>query len=166
MNLRSVYARILDDSSVSLSSIHGPRHWARVERNGLYLSEHANADPTIVRLFAVLHDCMRLSEGSDPEHGRRAAEYAGSLRGALLPLSDGDFEILAYAIRWHTEGNEILDDTIGVCWDADRLDLRRVGIQPNPSYLFTSEAKRIAGAKDWESLEEYKPSGLATYQLE
>ena len=29
-----------------------------------------------------------------------------------------------------------------VCWDADRLDLARVGIVPNPKYLCAAYARR------------------------
>ena len=32
--------------------------------------------------------------------------------------------------------------TIQTCWDADRLDLGRVGITPDPSWLCTEAAKR------------------------
>jgi hypothetical protein len=30
------------------------------------------------------------------------------------------------------------------CWDADSLNIGRIGILPNSSYLFSAEAKRIA----------------------
>jgi uncharacterized protein len=31
--------------------------------------------------------------------------------------------------------------TIGVCWDADRLDLTRVGIMPDPEFFSTAAGK-------------------------
>jgi uncharacterized protein len=31
--------------------------------------------------------------------------------------------------------------TVSTCWDADRLDLGRVGIEPHPDYLCTAEAR-------------------------
>jgi uncharacterized protein len=34
------------------------------------------------------------------------------------------------------------DVTIRTCWDADRLDLGRVGITPHPEYLRTEVARR------------------------
>ena len=37
------------------------------------------------------------------------------------------------------------------CWDADRLDLGRVGIVPNPRYLCTPAAKSPA-VIDWAHL--------------
>ena len=33
------------------------------------------------------------------------------------------------------------DVTIQTCWNADRLDLGRVGIKPNPTYLGTAAAR-------------------------
>ena len=33
------------------------------------------------------------------------------------------------------------DVTIQACWDADRLDLGRVGERPNPTYLGTKAAR-------------------------
>ena len=159
MNFTCIYDRVLHDTLVGRSSIHGPRHWARVERNGLYLSQFNSADPTTVRLFALLHDSMRVNDGTDPEHGSRAAEYAATLRSDFLRLDDDVFDVLAYSLRWHTEGNEVLDDTVATCWDADRLDLGRVGITPDPELLFTAEAKRIAGSQDYECLEQYIQPG-------
>ena len=33
------------------------------------------------------------------------------------------------------------DATVLTCWDADRLDLGRVGIRPDPKYLCTPAAR-------------------------
>lgn len=35
----------------------------------------------------------------------------------------------------------VADITVQTCWDADRLDLGRVGIRPDPDRLCTSAAK-------------------------
>jgi hypothetical protein len=37
---------------------------------------------------------------------------------------------------------------VQVCWDADRLDLLRVGIRPNARYLCT-EAARLPETLEW-----------------
>jgi uncharacterized protein len=134
------------------SSLHGIEHWRRVERNGLHLSKFTKADTAIVSCFAYLHDCMRMNEGHDPEHGKRGAAYAKELRGCILDLADEQFEILSYACQWHTAGKHTDNITIATCWDADRLDLGRVGIIPSEQYLLTNEAKRIAvaGVNDWK----------------
>ena len=42
----------------------------------------------------------------------------------------------------HTDGTISDDPTIGCCWDADRLDLPRVGMQPDPALLSTEAAAR------------------------
>jgi len=63
------------------------QHWLRVERNGLYLAERNGANKTIVSLFAMFHDCMRVNDGNDEGHGLRGAEFAKSLRKDLTRLS-------------------------------------------------------------------------------
>ncbi len=125
-------------------SIHGPAHWRRVERNGLVLSARTGADPTLVRLFAVFHDSRREDDGWDVDHGRRGAEFAASLRGELFDLPDADFALLQEACISHTSGRHHSDLTIGTCWDADRLDLGRVGVIPSPEYMSTDFGREIA----------------------
>jgi hypothetical protein len=39
------------------------------------------------------------------------------------------------------------DPTIGTCWDADRLDLVRVGTQSEPSYMSTEFGSEIARSR-------------------
>ena len=129
-------------------SIHGPDHWRRVERNALILATRTGAKIHIVRLFAIFHDCRRLHDGWDPGHGRDGAKYAASLRGQMFNLSDEDFDLLSYACEWHTEGKHHADPTIGTCWDADRLDLGRAGMIPNPAYMSTEFGREIADHGD------------------
>ena len=119
-------------------SDHGPDHWQRVERNGRMIIEGAGAgDLTVVRLFAVLHDSKRENEFHDPEHGRRAADWAMKLRGDVFRLDEERFGQLLEALVLHDKGRVSSDPTIGACWDADRLDLGRVGIQPHPRFMST-----------------------------
>lgn len=33
---------------------------------------------------------------------------------------------------------------VQICWDSERLDLGRIGIQPDAKYLFTDYAKKLA----------------------
>jgi uncharacterized protein len=125
--------------------IHGLEHWQRVQDNGLRLARLYQADQTVVILFALLHDSRRHNDGFDPGHGPRAAELAQQLhRQGLLPIDAEQLKQLAQACRHHTDTTFSDDLTIACCWDADRLDLTRVGIQPNPKYLNTPEAKRLA----------------------
>jgi len=94
------------------------------------------------RRFAVLHDSRRVNEVTDPEHGPRAAEFAGKLRGTVFDLDDREFDLLYRACEGHTHERNHPDVTIQTCWDSDRLDLGRVGITPHPSRLCTEVAKR------------------------
>lgn len=125
-------------------SVHGPDHWKRVERNALILAIDNGADTDVVRLFALFHDAQRVNEWEDPEHGARGAALAASFRGILFELSDESFEILHYACTWHTKGKHHEHPTIATCWDADRLDLGRCGITPDPAYMNSALAKTIA----------------------
>jgi hypothetical protein len=51
---------------------------------------------------------------------------------------------LETACVWHTEEKHHTDPTIGTCWDADRLDLGRVGMIPNARFMSTAFGKEIA----------------------
>jgi len=127
---------------MDLHGIHGVAHWQRVRENGVRIAKHTGANPLIVELFAFLHDCCREDDGTDPGHGERAAEFSLSLRGSVLDLSDADFALLLEAIRDHELGLTKGDITVLTCWDADRLDLGRVGIRPEPRYLCTAFARK------------------------
>ncbi len=142
MDLQPVLNAILTDYLLPLGGCHGVAHWARVLENGLRLSEETGADVAVVSLFAVLHDSCRHNESYDPEHGPRAAEFAGTLRGSVFDLDDHAFSLLSRACAGHTRERTHPDVTIQTCWDSDRLDLGRVGIRPRPSRLCTDVAKR------------------------
>jgi len=122
-------------------SIHGPAHWARVRYNGLLLTRDSGADWQVVELFAFIHDSQRYDDGYDPDHGPRAAEYASRTCGRLFQLSDAQLDLLVKACMGHTHERLTPCVTVQTCWDADRLDLARVGIIPDPYYLGTDLAK-------------------------
>jgi uncharacterized protein len=122
--------------------MHGFPHWIRVRENGLRLAEITGASSTIVEYFSFFHDICRWDNGSDLEHGKRAAEYITSLDVSLFTLSAKDLELLKYACANHTKGMVRGDITVQTCWDADRLDLGRVGINPDRRHLCTEAAKR------------------------
>jgi uncharacterized protein len=137
-------------SAVGPYSIHGPDHWARVERNGLRLAGRNGADETVVRLFALFHDAERHNDGHDPQHGERAAQLAARLHGELFTIDQASLEILCLACELHHEGQTTDEVTIGTCWDADRLDLPRVGMIPSPEYMSTNEGKIWASAGQFD----------------
>lgn len=124
--------------------IHGAPHWARVRHNGLQLAELSGANTRVVELFAFLHDCRREHDGRDLKHGHRAAEFAFEIRADYLRLDDAEFELLLVACRGHSDGGLEADVTVQTCWDADRLDLGRVGIVPCPTRLCTAAAREDA----------------------
>jgi uncharacterized protein len=121
--------------------IHGAPHWARVLDNGLRLAECTGARTDVITLFAFLHDSRRLHDGTDYGHGHLAADYAVELRGRCFDIDDAGFSLLAAACRGHSDGLIEADLTVQTCWDADRLDLGRVGIRPDPHRLCTPAAR-------------------------
>ncbi len=132
---------ILAQYALPWHGTHGVPHWARVFENARRLALRTGAKIEVLELFAVLHDSKRLNEGEDRDHGRRGAEFAATLRGSLLNLASKDFDLLYTACASHTDGLVESDVTIQTCWDADRLDLGRVGIQPHREHLCTPAAK-------------------------
>ena len=124
---------------------HGISHWERVEANGLALAGETGANPLVVSLFALFHDACRDNEYDDPQHGRRGAALARQLRGKLYDVTDEELILLTDACARHSDGFLDGDITVQTCWDADRLDLPRVGIQPLPQFLCTEAAKKRVG---------------------
>lgn len=125
------------------SSVHSIEHWQRVEKYGLMMAEKNGADKEVVSLFACLHDARRESDDHDPEHGERAAVLLLDLiKARVLALSDEQYDKLKLALRLHPITEASSDDiTVRTCWDADRLDLWRADIEPDPKYMFTEEGK-------------------------
>jgi uncharacterized protein len=138
------------------SYFHGENHWKAVALAGLWIAEKTSgADLGLVLAFSLLHDLMREDEGEDPQHGHRAA----ILLSALLrhPGLDGfaaDTERardLRFAIRhhcWPEHARHHHNPSVGVCWDADRVNLWRVGTRPD-TRLLTTEAALTGGAIDY-----------------
>lgn len=128
---------------------HGPSHWDKVERNVIKLAKLVpQSDVVVGRLFAILHDSCReinnRDEGDDPKHGMRAAEFAKKLwDDKELPISEAQLQLLVEACHDHNQGTISDNPTVGICWDADRLDLPRVGIVPDPKFLSTTAAKEL-----------------------
>jgi uncharacterized protein len=123
---------------------HGLTHWARVLENGLRLAPATGANVTVVALFAIFHDARRRSDSRDPGHGERGAQCATELRAEWLDLSDAEMDLLYEACARHTDGWLEADVTVQTCWDADRLDLPRAGVQVRPERLCTAAAREPA----------------------
>lgn len=132
----------------SWSGYHAIDHWERVAQNGLEIARNTpGADPSVVELFALLHDAARLNEDEDPEHGPRAAELARMFRGEFFQCSKSQLAQLCFAAQFHSDGLTEGDPTVRACWDADRLDLPRVGITPDPDRLCTEFGIHMAHAR-------------------
>lgn len=124
--------------------IHGLPHWRRVLENGRELAEATGADLAVVEYFAAFHDSRRFNDDRDPDHGARGGALARRLAAespGWVRLDASQLEVLVEACRTHTSGTHTHDPTIGTCWDADRLDLLRVGIRPDPRHLVTAAAR-------------------------
>jgi len=121
--------------------IHGHAHWERVRENGLRLAERSGARTDVVELFAYFHDACRHNDQRDPEHGPRGAALARSLVGSVFELDPEGLALLTAACIGHTRGETVAEITIATCWDADRLDLARVGKTPRPERLCTAAAR-------------------------
>ncbi|HXV13085.1 MAG TPA: hypothetical protein VEC56_02670 [Candidatus Krumholzibacteria bacterium] len=139
-----LWNHVIAQFACGVDSIHGPSHWRRVERDGLYIAERTGAIVEVVTLFALFHDSRRENEDEDEGHGERGAAFAASLRGVMFDLPHEHFDLLHHACARHTDGETSDDPTVGACWDADRLDLGRVGIVPSADYMSTAVGRELA----------------------
>ena len=131
--------------------IHGANHWARVLNHGKNIGQIRQADLLVVELFGFLHDSCRFDDGRDPKHGERAAEFAHGIHGDFYQLTPNQLSELCHALRHHSGGEVSTNKTIQTCWDADRLDLGRVGIFPSPQFLSQEANIFIDLAYDWST---------------
>lgn len=149
LNLEPIVHAILEEYPLSRSGIHGVAHWARVLENGARLARVTGANIEVVQLFAILHDSRRVTEETDPAHGIRGARFAASLRGKLFDLNDDDFDLLFVACAGHMDRPTDDDATVQTCWDADRLDLGRVGIRIDPFWLGEATIEECSPIVEW-----------------
>ena len=112
---------------LSHNGMHGIEHWLRVLINGRLITAQNGADIEVVEHFSLLHDVQRQDEYGDIQHGGRAADFAASLMGDWVHLNSTQMYQLSEACRYHSMGRLSKDVAIQTCWDADRLDLGRVG---------------------------------------
>ncbi|MFC4236475.1 hypothetical protein ACFOY8_14820 [Thalassospira xianhensis] len=137
--------RVRSDAGYPGSSLHGEQHWRCVASAANFIAEYTpNCDLATLSLFSLLHDSMREDDGYDEFHGQRAAEYLDTLvDDGVIGGGEADISRLRLAIYWHNQASvDPKDSTIGACWDADRLNLWRLGIRPNARYLSTEFAQR------------------------
>ena len=138
-----IVREILAGYRLPVQGIHGVGHWGRVLENGWHLAAETGANLDVVVLFALFHDARRVNEDCDEGHGQRGADLARQSRASLPSQLEADFDLLTEACRLHTDGLVDGDVTVQTCWDADRLDLGRVGIMPSFDRLCTAAARRL-----------------------
>ena len=125
------------------SLLHGLKHWKNVEKIGHHLANINGTDKELITLFAYIHDLGRENEDEDVGYGERSVTILEDLYNKkIINIKPEKYQKLIYACRNHDSKTAQSDDlNIQTCWDADRLDLWRIGIEPNPKFLFTKEAK-------------------------
>lgn len=133
---------VIPQFRLDLNGVHGIAHWVRVYKNARELAADEGVDLTVPTLFSFLHDSQRYDDQVDEHHGHRAVRYVHELyKNHQLPISAGKFHTLCQAIEGHSFGEIDADPVVQCCWDADRLDLGRCGIWPDPRYLCTEHAR-------------------------
>jgi uncharacterized protein len=134
----------IEHTKMNVNSIHGIGHWDRVAKYAEDLST-ADVDLLVVKAFAYIHDVERKNENGDSQHGSRAAVLVDEIRSTVLGfLNDKEIQQLKEACRLHTSTWRTEDVTVNACFDADRLDLGRVGITPSPDRMATVQGHIIA----------------------
>ncbi len=141
MNWSPLLNHLRERFAIDWHGAHGAAHWVRVRKNGMMLAKTTGANITVIELFSFFHDSCRINEYVDDGHGKRGAELATQLRGRLFDATDAEMVLLIEACVGHSDGEVEADITVQTCWDADRLDLGRVGIKPDAKYLCTAAAK-------------------------
>ena len=140
---QNLFSLLTDTFQLDINGIHGLSHWARVRHNGFKIAQHNNANKRVIELFSFFHDIKRENDYQDPAHGLRASQFIQTLSNDLLKITDNEKELLTFSCEYHSnhKGTFKADITILTCFDADALDLGRVGIMPHPDRLYTTIAK-------------------------
>ncbi|MGC9445631.1 hypothetical protein [Cereibacter johrii] len=74
-----------------------------------------------------------MEDSWDPDHGQREADLVGASRALRMILPEAVIPKLAEACLRHESGHRCpKDESIGACWDADRLNLVRMGRPLDP----------------------------------
>lgn len=141
------------------SRLHGPAHWVRVHRFGTMLANSLNLserEARCVEVFSFTHDLARIDDGGGNQHAIDGAIHAFKVMDAIFPdLDEAQQQLISAAIRYHSDGlradeayyrgfieinewsEDVLINTVGCCFDADRLDLLRLGVEPHERYMST-----------------------------
>lgn len=92
---------VIENFALDHRGIHGVSHWARVMLNGEMLHRHhPEIDLHVVKLFAVLHDCKRVCDSGDHDHGIRAADWLVTQNNILFKTTPIQLSQLVRACRY------------------------------------------------------------------
>lgn len=127
--------------------IHGVAHWEGVRRWGHVLLEGeglaTDDNRLLVDLFGLLHDVAREHDGRDRFHGQRSGRLVRGLP-FLADLPEEFRTTLSAACFGHVGGTSPPSTLIGLCWDADRLDLSRFYWRIHDDCISSATGRRIA----------------------
>ena len=97
------------------------------------------------------HYAVGLFNAVDIEHGKRASLLIDRIRETdLRALNDEQIAKLKRACELHTIEHRTGDITIDTCFDADRMDLLRVGITPKPERMATKRGAELVSDPYYE----------------
>lgn len=149
----SLYTKQMERAGEGVfSHADGFPHSVRVEK-GIHLLGNKmgikKRERESIKGFAYWHDVMRAHGTPDPEHGKRAAKMIERTKGHNK-LKGVDIDRLIFACEHHSTMLRSNDPLIDICFDADRLDLMMIGINPDPAMMATDR-----GAYYAEHIDEY-----------
>jgi len=123
------------------SALHGISHLRQVSLLAGKIASASGADVESAMVAGFLHDAGRTDDFGGNQHALDSAILARPLLIRLYPHIDAD--LVCYAIARHADGMTTDDPLIGSLWDADRLELKRIGRYVREDLLSTAEGKRI-----------------------
>ena len=134
--------KIIFNSYTLKEGLHGLNHVKRVVENAKTIAKNEcpNHYDDIV-MGAYLHDIGRVNDNGGNEHALQGFEISKQLLAKYWPHLD--HRKILTAIKEHADSLITDDPLIGSIWDADRLDLTRLGIKINPELLSTKTAKKL-----------------------
>lgn len=132
------------------SGIHGKSHWKMVASVGVALAQqNPGINPKVCHAFGLLHDCCRMDDCNDSEHGHRSSELVENSPIVRGILNSEEIQQISEACYRHNSGRIHSDQTVGTCLDADRLTLGRVGKDVDLSYISTEAAREFLNGKNF-----------------
>jgi len=125
--------------------LHGLSHLRRVAILSGRLASATGEDVEAAVVMGFLHDGARTDDKGGNGHAHDSAVLARQLLKMFYPHLEADR--ICDAIARHADG-EVTGDTLTAClWDADRLELKRIGRTIDLDLLSTRVAKRLARAR-------------------